>query len=368
MPNGVTKAERDAWLAYGQSFEKDDEKELSVSKSLKWGHVESWLIAGNGEVTNSDKEDPKHCGKFYGVKGCVNVAGHNIVTLDGVNHAGMMYGRKMYRYCYNPRCPVCHSHGWGAREARKAEARLLKAKKRFGQIEHIMVSPPPKHYDRLKTPEKERVFRRIKLKRVLDKNGIMGGLVIFHPARYANARKARRMGIRKGWYFSPHYHIVGFIKGGYSRCRCCKYNNKYDRDRCRSCEGFEGRKRRVNVQNGFYVKVLDERQTIWGTVYYQLDHCGVTVENSGYHNVTWFGVCSYRALKMKKGDYEEVGQEHETCPLCKHDLVPLRYMGFEWERLAREFWVKEFEEPLYDARGMPIWVIKEKPPWCGDRI
>jgi len=314
-------------------------------------------------VNNPDKNDPKQCGKFYGVKGCVNVAGHNFVTLDGVNHAGMMFGRKQYRYCNNPRCPTCHDHGWGAREARKPTARLLKAKKRFGKIEHITVSPPKEHYDWLRTPEKERVFRRFKLKKVLDKNGIMGGCVIFHPARYANFWKARMLGIRTGWYFSPHYHIVGFIKGGYG-CRNCKHNNRYNRQRCWGCKGFEGRKRRINQKNGFYVKVLGERKSIWGTVYYQLDHCGVTVENSGYHNITWFGVCSYRALKMEKSDFEEVGYAHDTCPLCGHDLVPLRYMG-DWSRLVNEWYIREFEEPLYDANGMPLWVIKEKLAWRG---
>lgn len=79
------------------------------------------MVAGNGEVTNPNKDDPKACGKFYGIKGCLNIEGHNKTTLDGVNHKGMMYGRKQFRYCNNPRCPTCHDHGWGAREARKAE-------------------------------------------------------------------------------------------------------------------------------------------------------------------------------------------------------------------------------------------------------
>jgi len=329
----------------------------------KWGHVEDWLIAGNGEVTNPDKDDPKACGKFYGIKGCLNVEGHNKTTLDGVNHKGMMYGRKQFRYCNNPRCPTCHDHGWGAREARKAEARLLKGKKRFGQIEHITVSPPIKGYDWLRNPEKERIYRRTRLRRILDKHGIMGGLVIFHPARYANARESAEKGVPFGWYFSPHYHIVGFIKNGYSRCRGCKYNNKYDRDRCRACKGFEGRVRRLNAKHGFIVKVLGERKSIWGTVYYQLDHCGVTVENSGYHNVTWFGVVSYCALKLIEDDFVEVGFKHNLCPICQEPLEDLYYLGSDYYRFAEEFWVKEFEEPFLDKDGKPRWKIKEKSAW-----
>lgn len=323
------------------------------------------MVAGNGEVTNPNKDDPKHCGKFYGVKGCLNVEGHDVVTLDGKNHKGMMYGRKRFRYCNNPRCPTCHDHGWGARESRKAEARLLKGKKSFGPIEHVTISPPQEDYDWLRTPEKEHVYRRIKLKRVLDACGIEGGCVIFHPARYANAQEALEKGVEQGWRFSPHYHLLCYLKNRYSRCRGCKYNNKYDRNHCWACDGLNGRVRRMNEKNGFIVKVHGKRITIFGTLLYQLNHCGVTVENSGYHNITWFGVVSYRAMKLEKGDFEEVGREHSECPLCHEPLVALHYLGFDWARFAKEFWIKEFEEPLYDADGRPLWAEKEKAVWRG---
>lgn len=217
----------------------------------------------------------------------------------------------------------------------------------------------------MRTPEKERVYRRIKLRRILDSHGISGGLIVFHPARYANAKESVEKGVKMGFYFSPHYHVVGFIKGGYSRCRGCKYNNKYDRDRCRACEGFEGKVRRLNERDGFIVKVLGERKTIWGTVYYQLDHLGVTVENSGYHNVTWFGVVSYRALKLDEEDLKEVDADHSLCPLCQKELQDLRYLGSDYFRFAKEFWIKEFEEPFLDKDGNPLWAVKEKSAWRG---
>lgn len=335
-------------------------------KREKWGRVgDGWMVAGTGDVTHPDKDDPKQCGKFYGVKGCLNIDGHNITTLDGKNHKGMMYGKKMFRYCNDPRCFVCHDHGWGARESRRAVPRLLKAKKREGKIEHITVSPPRKDWEWVLSPEKERVYRRIKLKRILAAHGIKGGLIIFHPARYANADEAKEKGVPFGFYFSPHYHVVGFIKGGYSRCRGCSHNNKYDRDHCRTCQGFEGRVRRLNEKHGFIVKVLGERKTIFGTIYYQLDHCGVSIEEKGYHNVTWFGTVSYRALKLTEGDFEEFGFEHNRCPLCQEELEDLRYLGSDWETLAREIWIKEFEAPLVDADGMPLWAIKDKSGWRG---
>ena len=98
--------------------EQKIEDDVKSDLQNRWGHVEDWLVAGNGKVTNPNKNDPKACGKFYGIKGCLNVKGHNKTTLDGVNHKGMMYGRKQFRYCFNPRCPTCHDHGWGRRQIR----------------------------------------------------------------------------------------------------------------------------------------------------------------------------------------------------------------------------------------------------------
>ena len=93
---------------------------------------------------------------------------------------------------------------------------------------------------------------------------------------------------------------------------------------------------------------------------YQLDHCGVAIEEKDYHNITWLGVVSYRALKLDKGDFQEVGYEHKLCPLCQKELIDLRYLGSYFDRLVNEFWVKEFEKPYLDKDGNPRWAKKIK--------
>ena len=118
-------------------------------------------------------------------------------------------------------------------------------------------------------------------------------------------------------------------------------------------------------KTGFIVKVKGERSSIWGTLRYQLDHCGVAIEEKGYHIVTWFGVVSYRALKLTKEDFIEVGFKHKLCPLCQRELVDLHYLGSDFDRLAKEFWIKEFEEPFLDKDGNPLWKIRDKKKYSG---
>ena len=271
-----------------------------------------------------------------------------------------MFGRKQFRYCYDPRCPTCYKHGWANREATRGEVRPKKGEKRFGKMEHLIFSQPRSDEPLTETPEAERKYRQTKLKKALDERGIMGGSIVFHPLRYADRDEAKKKGVPFGWRYSPHYHVAGYIKGGYSRYRGCSHNNYNDRERCMACEGFDGRIRRANQKDGFIVKVTAERSSIWGTVRYQLDHCGVAIEEKGYHNITWFGVVSYRALKLDEGDFQEVGYEHKLCPLCQKELIDLRYLGSDFDRLVKEFWVKEFEEPYLDKDGNPRWAKKIK--------
>jgi hypothetical protein len=376
------KAGAKAYQEYDESQKRLDPQRFNHKKekpplptSDVWGHAKGWMLPGSGKVTNPDKDDKKACGKFYGVKGCTNVEGHNFTTLSesgkSINHKGMMFGRKQFRYCNDPRCPICYKHGWANREETRAEVRFKKGEKRFGKMEQIIFSQPREDESLTETPEGEREYRRTKLKRAIAARGIEGGSTVFHPLRFADRQEAKDKGVPFGWRYSPHYHVNGFIKGGFSRCRGCSHNNFYDREEwCMKCQGFEGRKRRAGEKDGWYCKIAvdrkgrcDARVSIWATLRYQLDHCGIAVEKKGYHNITWFGVVSYRALKVTKEDFEEVGYEHKRCPLCGKELEDLRYLGSDFDRLAGEFWVIEFEEPFLDKDGNPRWAKKIKSPW-----
>ena len=66
---------------------------------------------------------------------------------------------------------------------------------------------------------------------------------------------------------------------------------------------------------------------------------------------TWFGVCSYRKLKLING--EDVGIKHK-CPICNCDLVRVRYRGvFSQVSISRRGEILSY----YGDDGKPLWEI-----------
>jgi hypothetical protein len=74
-------------------------------------------------------------------------------------------------------------------------------------------------------------------------------------------------------------------------------------------------------KDGYIVKVMGERKTIFGTAWYQLNHSTIRTNVKRPHACTWFGVCSYRKLKVT------VEMRKAVCPICQHDLVEHSYHG-----------------------------------------
>ena len=93
------------------------------------------------------------------------------------------------------------------------------------------------------------------------------------------------------WYYSPHFHVLGF---GWIENVVQTYN-KY----------------------GYVIKNLGKRETVFGTIYYQLSHCGIKKHN---HSLVYFGECSYSKLIMEKEE-----EESKKCPFCQEDLIELDY-------------------------------------------
>jgi hypothetical protein len=146
--------------------------------------------------------------------------------------------------------------------------------------------------------------------------------LVFHGFRYRKS-DFTHVGVYfpKGWIWSPHFHCIGFIQGGYGRCRSCHEYNVHGAVACLGCKGFEGVTRKCFEKDGCIVKVKDLRATISGTASYELSHASVKVDVVRFHCVSWFGNCSYRKLKVV---FEVV---KVVCPLCQHDCVPLLYFG-----------------------------------------
>ena len=270
-------------------------------------------LVGHGEVTNAN------CGRFSGYfHGCDRVDLHNKVGLDGVNHAGKVYiAKPIFHSCNKPSCPICFKYGWATREAKCIEARLREASKRFGQVEHLSISVPVKDYGlNLES-------MRLKVKTLLKARGIVGGCLIWHGGRYANPVEARRKNIVEGWRWSPHFHVLGFILGGYAKCRRC--SRKWDCDA--GCNGFDSRAWKAYLKDGYYVKVYGKRKSVFRTAYYLLDHATIRKDSVRFQVTTWFGNVSYRKMKVT------VELRKAFCPICQNDLVKLRYHGSKLDTL-----------------------------------
>lgn len=304
-----------------------DSIEESVRVSDGWGRFGNFALVGHGDVGSPN------CGKFVTFKGCLLVDLHNKTSLDGTNYAGKVFVRRVRFSCGKPSCPVCYSSGWAVREAGNIERRLASASAKFGLAEHIVVALPPELYGLS--------FEGLRRKavEVLSTRNVVGGVLIFHGFRYNPVKR---------WYWSPHFHCIGFIKGGYGRCRGCA--------KCvKGCGGFVDRSYRLHEKDDCIVKVLGERKTVFGTAWYQLNHASLKVDAVRFHVATWFGVCSYRKLKVKREATVEV------CPICGHELIQIRYFGAK--RLNLDGGVKSFEDFMEDGRV--VWVERERNAYYG---
>jgi hypothetical protein len=332
MNSSLTQAEeRKAWLDYQQSF--DSEVKDDVHNEF-WSYGEYELV-GHGRQTNES------CGMFKKFMGCLNVEAHNAArwfTEDLKKNA--VFVKPIYHSCDKPTCPKCFKFGWATREASRMEKRLLEASKKFGLVEHVVASVPSKLYGLGLDALRKRVVK------VLANRGVIGGSLVFHGFRYANREESVRKGVPFGWRWSPHFHSLAFVGGeGYGRCRCCKGAD------CYACGGFEGLTRREREKDGWLVKVLEKRKTIGGTAWYELNHCSIRRGSKKSHAATWFGVCSYRKLKLING--EDVGIKHK-CAICGGDLVRVRYLGvFSELSISRRGEIVS----MFGDDGKPLWEI-----------
>jgi hypothetical protein len=276
-----------------------EEPEIEVSRAevgvSGYDPISGFELVGKGKVT------AETCGMYKNTfNGCSRTELHNKVSLDGVNYAGKAYMGKVKYSCGKPSCPECYEKGWAVRQAWNIECRLKEASKTWGQVEHMSCSAPKKDWWILDIE-----VMRARAEKALAVRGVVGGNMIFHAFRGKGSHS----------YWSPHFHVLGFILGGYSRCRHCVGAD------CYACAGFEGRIRKAHKNDGYIVQVFDERKTVGGTAWYQLNHATIKRGAVRFHVSTWFGVCSYRKLKVT------VKARKHLCPICHSELVPHAYVG-----------------------------------------
>jgi len=262
------------------------------------GH-ENYVPVGRG-VKSSNL-----CGVHVSYDVCKDVEAHRGVVKNGVDYTDTIGVRHKHLWCKKSGCPVCFIRGWSVRGARFIdEARLQVAVERgFGDVEHVVVSAPKKDYGL-----SEMVLRK-RARAVLSACGIEGGCMIFHGFRVDRERSVL--------VWSPHYHILGFVAGGYDRCRRCKGGD------CYACDGVEGRCYRAYRENGWIVRVLPKRKTVYGTAWYQLHHATIRLGIKRFHVVTWFGRVAYN--NFKSGELKPKAEV--ACFICGGEMTKHFYVG-----------------------------------------
>lgn len=110
---------------------------------------------------------------------------------------------------------------------------------------------------------------RQRMNQILKLGKIHGASVIFYPFKFNKASHQ--------WYFSPHFHLVGFGKSSDIRNAFRRY--------------------------GWYVKETGERNSVFQTFCYLLSHCGI---KKGYQTATWFGSLSYSELKVERAQNHQM--------------------------------------------------------------
>lgn len=212
------------------------------------------------------------CGVWQTV-GCLNEKLHKKLG------KGRTYFIKQYqRACYRASCQVCYPK-WIVRQANLATRKIEHYSKKTNlKPKHLILCIPPSQHC---LPVEK---LRARMREVLKKAHWKGGAVIFHP--FKRDKRTRN------FYYFPHFHLVGF---GY-RFQIAEAYGKF----------------------GWFIKIGEERESVFQTFCYLLSHCGI---KKGKHSVTWVGDLSYGKLKLEKEP------KITCCPVCGGKFMPIYYDG-----------------------------------------
>jgi len=323
---------------------------LSVSDSVLMERYP--LVGSNPEKTNS------FCGNFSGYYICDRVDLHELIGRKiGKDYANKAFVRKVHFNCGKPLCPACYRSSWAGRQAHRMEVRLDATSKMLkesspesSEVLHAVVSISPKDYG----IADEKVLRA-KAKKALDELDFVGGGMVFHGSRhrrYELLKCGAKRQIATDW--SPHYHGLFFLKGGYSRCRNCvrKSNCLF------GCGGWDDRRWQYYLKTGIYVKIMpkreksyyDDKPNVGSTAWYFLNHSSVRRGAKRAVVVNWMGVSGYRKMKVV------VEKRKQICPICGYELKRSLYSGHKHHVTSR--YAFDYERDTledYTEDGVVVW-------------
>jgi hypothetical protein len=291
------------------------------------GH-ENYVPVGRGKRTSL------LCSLWTSVSVCKDVAAHNGITVKGMDCTGKVVAWHHHLWCHNPLCPLCFIRGWSVRGAKAIAARLEEGIRRgLGKVEHITVSP--KFADHDKPFE---VIKKMCLDALKDR-GVPSGSEIFHGFRVDIERNVLK--------WSPHWHALAFCEGqGFDRCRGCVHSY----GDCDACSGFKGREVRGYKKDEVLVKVHKERNTIFGTAFYLLNHATIKLGIKRFHVVTYFGECGNRKYASGKSESKAV------CPACGGEGVKCYPRHHLVKDIGSRDYKALFVDEEFDEDGEPRYI------------
>jgi len=339
-----SKEQYEDWLRFKEYHPDVDVDDVQPSREeVLRGEVKSpSALEGGGfrfgvyELVGHGKQTNGRCATFHRILACSRVELHNKMIFDVktgslIDFSGKADVHPTFYSCDKPSCPLCYERGWAVREADGINFRFEESIKRldhvaFGGVEHIIVVVNPKYWS-----WDEKKIRKYVLKG-LESRGVVGGCLIPHWARFDH--KTWR------WKLGVHYHVLGFIKDSLRKCRGCRYaNDKGSRFFCKDCEGFYGVSKKCWQSDRLIVEVKDKRKSVFGTAWYQLHHATIRTDKKRAHVVTYFGICSYRKMKISKEARKEYDAKRKPkCRICGSPLVRHEYCGRDLNVLA---WFKK---------------------------
>ena len=240
------------------------------------GSTNWFTIEHDGWKLPATEEKHDWCG-LWSYRGCLNVQGHKDTECHGKG-----FLKTYQRSCYRASCELCWKK-WLARESNKA-TKIIEhfEKKSKKNVKHIIISVPKWEYGK----DKKELAKSAR--RILNEVGCLGGSMIYHPFRYDKEIKT--------WYYSPHFHILGF--------------------------GWIESVTEAYQKHGWIIKNKGSRDSTFATIYYMLSHAGIKKRN---HSLVWFGDLSYS--KLDRQEIEGLSDKDQKCPYCDNDLQELVLIG-----------------------------------------
>jgi len=290
----------------------------SVHHELSYGKKSnkqlSFKMIGTGKVKS-------YCGEFF-TEGCDNTSAHP---------KGMLYGQNRKLGCKGKECPKCWEV-WLVKEASRITERIEKYRQlaqRMGWRNtkpiHVIVSPP-KWKQNISFTELKKEMRKM-----AKRAGVFGGCVMFHAYRLTKDRKI--------WYYSPHFHIIGY--------------------------GWIKNTKKISSDEGWVIKnkgIRDSSGSVHNTVGYLLSHTAIA---KGVSSVVWFGDLGYRAKYSSELKPDIIDFHNDTCPHCNQYLRKMELVSMdrpppdkEWSGLL-ELWQGRVVETLDEMFERKFWLKKQ---------